>query len=172
MLCHGEPERQHCSQRLAGTPRRPGCRSPRYLRALATPLHADRNEPTLNEAAIGDVRHHHPYGYAPDHAKAGVGRITVCLCPARGCSVGSLKPAPATSACGNGLEGGDKTGTAGSSGTANDGRAFGRQAPAVTAGSAGDLLSHPICGSARAARCRDCCCRPRGGEASLASRGT
>jgi beta-lactamase class A len=56
VLCHSEPERQHCSQRLAGTPGGPAALT-RYLRALGDPItRLDRNEPTLNEVAIGDVR--------------------------------------------------------------------------------------------------------------------
>jgi hypothetical protein len=90
--------------------------------------------------------------------------------PARGCSVGSLKPAPATSACarGPGLEGGDKTGTAGSSGTANDVAVLW---PPGASGHRGAVLV--TCYLTRSAvapeqrRCRDCCCRPRGGEGKL-----
>ena len=108
-------ERQHRSQRLAGTPRRPGCAHPLPAYAGDPITRLDRNEPTLNEAAIGDVRDTTtPLAMLQTMQKAGAGRITVCPRPARGCSVGSLKPALATSACarGPGLEGGDKTGTA------------------------------------------------------------
>ena len=105
----------------------------RYLRALGDPItRLDRNEPTLNEAAIGDVR-----DTTTPRAKSWCWANHCLPRPARGCSVGSLKPAPATSACARGPRAG-RWGTRQALPAAvvlpTMWPCFGRQAPAVTAG--------------------------------------
>ena len=79
-----------------------------------------------------------------------------------------IKPAPATSACAQGLRlegGGTRRALPAAVVPPTMWPCFGRQAPAVTRGNnAGDLLSHPLCGSAKRRDARDYCCRPRGGE--------